>query len=169
MEAWWHRYLWVKKKTVLFREPFGDKYPRRKCSLGCREDLGKAGTFRGWLEVWVRGKKAHMQALVCTPKLTFALKLVCGLVYLLFCAPKFVCFLICALICAPNIVCALAYAQKLICALVYAQKIIFALVCAPKNTLNLDMLKKILCPRPPPFLLTSKYFHWIGPLGQFSL
>ena len=59
----------------------------------------------GLIEVGYRGKKAHIQALICAPKLVYALvcapKLVCGLVCALVCAPKLVWALLCALVCAP--------------------------------------------------------------------
>ena len=58
------------------------------------------------VEVGSRGKKAHIQALVCAPEH------VCALV----CAPKLVCALVCVLVGAPKLVCELVCAPKLVCA-----------------------------------------------------
>ena len=62
-------------------------------------------------EVGFRGKKAHIRALDCDPKVVSALV----------CSPKLVCALVCALLCAPK----LLSAPKLLC----APKLVCALVC----------------------------------------
>ena len=157
------------KRTVLFREPLGDKNPRGKCSLGCREDLGKAGTFRGVAGGMSPGqKRTHTSAHMCSQTHICSKTCMWACIFALLCSQICMFAHMCAYMCSKYCMCARICWKTHMCACICLKNHICACMCSQKY-IEFGYAQKNIMPPSSSFLLTSRYFHWIGPLGQFSL